>query len=270
MKLNYKINLGLTAIFILIGLSFFFGSSPASFFNQSLFLIFPALSAIAAFLVFKKYGLKSESGQAWLWLAFGLLFWFLAEAIWYAYKYLLGIDPFVSLADLSYLLAYPCLLVGFYKEYKLAKLDTKGNKQNPWLGSFAMAFLALFVLYFGVYKAYEPTLDLVKNFFIVIYGVADLFLVVGCLLMVRVSLAYQGGKFFNFWVLFTRGFFVYLIADILYAIYNRQYANELQPYIFIDMVWTFSYFIFTIAMVNNYVQLRSLKDRIQRVIAAAK
>lgn len=269
MQLNYKIHGVLTVLLVLTGLSFYL-FTPVTLFNQTLYLIFPLLATIIAFMNFKKYGLASETGRVWLWLAVGLLSWFLGEFIWYAYKYFLGLDPSISLADFFYLLAYPFLFVGLYKEYQLAKSEAKGGRKLAWLINAVALVVTALVVYFGIYKAYDPTADNLNNFFAMVYGVADLFLVFACLLVSKVSSSYQGGKFFRLWILMTAGFLVYLIGDVLYAIYREPYIEEIRPYTCIDIIWVLGYYLLSIAMLNNYFSLKLLKDKIQGIVGSLK
>ncbi|MBU4534981.1 MAG: PAS domain S-box protein [Euryarchaeota archaeon] len=88
---------------------------------------FPILSLIAAICLF--YGSwKNKSSKKdhlpWLFFGLALLFYTLADTTWALLNLVWGIEPFFSAADIFYLAAYPCFILGiiFLPHQKLTPL----------------------------------------------------------------------------------------------------------------------------------------------------
>ncbi len=85
------------------------------------------ISTVMLFYVVKFYGTKSFEGKVWLLISVGMLLWALGETIWYYYDAVAGVDPFPSIADVAYIVAYlPIAFAFIYKaKFTKAKFDMK-------------------------------------------------------------------------------------------------------------------------------------------------
>ncbi len=239
-------------------------SDPASLLTETLFLFPVFLSAAAGFLAASAYGLKSHNGKAMILIAFGLSFWAIGELIWYIFKNYSGIDPFPSIADAFFLLAYPLLLVGIVYGTRLAQ--TKWNQMNKKMvtcGIIAVVILAAFVSYWGIYKAFDPETSLFENIIAMSYGAADLILLSALIFSLGIARAFRGGRFGVFWTIIAVGFSFNLVADILFAIYRTPYGEDLKPYMYIDLIWIAGYLLVAYALLDNAFSLRAIHKKLK-------
>ena len=187
----------------------------------------------------------------------------IGEIIWFVYKNILGIDPFPSIADVFFLLGYPLILAGLYLEFKKAQIQLHQIKKSLIALSLSLTLvLSIIVLYFGIYLAYDPSVDLLSNIIAMSYGVVDLILIISSLFALLMVHAYLGGKFSAFWITVILGFLLFLVG-ILFAIYNIPYTEDIKPYTYIDLIWTAGYLFLTYGMLDIYSHIRTIHQEMQ-------
>lgn len=263
MKTNKFLLLILIAVFIFLVAVYLVGK-PATLLADTAYLFPVFVSALAGFYAAGAFGFKSYNGKALLLIAFGLTSWAAGELIWYIFKNFLNIDPFPSIADFFFLLAYPLLFLGILFGTRLARANwSQLNKKTAWADIAAVAVLAAAVSYWGIYKAYDPQAGLFENEIAMSYGVADLILIGTLIFSLGNARAFKGGRFGIFWTLITVGFFFNLAADILFAIYRSPYSKDLKPYMYIDLVWIAGYLLITYALLDNAFSLRAIHKKLK-------
>ena len=82
--------------------------------------VFPLASAVAGFVVAKRYWHSEVFGKAYLALAIGLLMNFFGEISYYAYDSA-GLNPIPSIADVFFLAFYPLTFYHLYKNIRFFK-----------------------------------------------------------------------------------------------------------------------------------------------------
>lgn len=270
MTINSKLFGALAVLFAMIAVSYTFGSSSLDFFNQTAYLIFPVLAAVCCFLVAKIYGFRDANGRRILMIALGFTFWALGDIIFYLFANYLHIDPFPSLADIFYLSGYPLVFAGIYLSLHQAQIGLKDlkNISNSALtiNLLLACVLILLVSYFGIYLAYDSEAGIWFNFFSIGYGIADLVLIIASVFAFTIISVYRGGKLATFWLRMIVGFLLFLIADILFALFDAQYEAGLKPYIYIDLIYIASYLSFTYAMLNKFLALNDLNKNVKELL----
>jgi len=181
------------------------------------------LAAACGVLTVRVYSMNNPHARAIAFMALGVFFWFLGDFIWFIFEYFLNKNPFPSIADYFYLLAYPLLLYGLIIELKNNKINWTHGKMIA--GFLLSVFFGIIVLYFGVIKAYDQTESLLNNLIAISYGIGDLILIILSVVILMVAIGYQKGKLFLPWLYILIGFSLILTADILFAIYREQYEN---------------------------------------------
>ena len=232
----------------------------------TIYTVFPVAAALIGLYASKMYKFNNANGRAMLLIIGGLLCWGIAEFIGYISDNFITpptMDPQIS--DFFFLLAYPVFGAGVYQGFIAAEI--KLNQINKSLLTAVLSaslVLTAWVAYFGVYQAYDPTVDLLKNAVNIGYGVGDLILVIVSTLMILVAEEYGNGKLAAFWKTMSLGFFVFLIGDILYfTMYWEQYSQDLKPYVYIDLLWTAAYTLLAYGVLENYLHISEVQNKIR-------
>ncbi|MFA5926355.1 MAG: hypothetical protein WC831_05545 [Parcubacteria group bacterium] len=250
-------------LFIFLAAAYIF-EKPAALLTETLFLFPVFLSTAAGFSAAGIYGLKSHNGKALLLIAFGLSFWSAGELVWYIFKNFMGIDPFPSIADLFFLLAYPLLLTGILYGTRLTQIKwSQMDKKTTAAGLATVIILTAAVSYWGIYEAYDPQTGFLENVVVMSYGVADLILIGSLIFSLGIARVFRGGRFGTFWTLVTVGFFFNLAADILFAIYRSSYSEDLKPYMYIDLIWMAGYLLVAYSLLDNALSLRAIHKKLK-------
>lgn len=206
-----------------------------------IYLLLPAMVIIGAIVLTKNLSIKSTHGKSFLFIFFGFLCFFIGEFIWFIFDYFLGIDPFPSVADFFFLLAYPFLFIGLYKEILLVDIKLSWKKL---IFIMLISLLLIFLVgYFGIYAAWDNEASLTENIVAISYGIGDIILICAIIFILELILEYKKGKLFNVWLLLISGFIFMLIADIFFAIYRSEYEELKYIMITVDTLWMIAYFL---------------------------
>jgi len=221
-------------------------SSFSEFTFQVLYICAPLLAVFAGVSTVPVYGLNNKHGKAIFLITLGILALFIGEFIWTIFDYVLGIDPYPSIADCFYLLSYPLFLSGLI-------VALKGNKGGvdalPKLTKFLLVTLLTLLIaavsYEVLFLQFDSTLTFVENVVGMAYGIGDLLLIIVSYFVVKMASQYRGGKMLMPWMMIFIGLVLTLIADIYFNIYNEAYTAKIAPYIHIDLLWIASYLFYT-------------------------
>ena len=222
----------------------------------TLYLIFPVGAALISLYTSRIYGFKSANGRALLLIASGTVFWAVGEIMLYI-SGIVGNMAFPSPIDAIFLLGYPLFGAGIYQSFVTAGINLKTVNKSLLATILSLSFfLTILAGYFIVYPAYNASADLLTNIVNISYGLGDLILVIGSLFIILVANEYKGGKLASFLKIMAVVFFIFLIADISFAIYeSRQF--------YIDLLWTAGYILLSYAMLENYLHISSVHKNIK-------
>ncbi|MFZ2125105.1 MAG: hypothetical protein WA087_03965 [Candidatus Saccharimonadales bacterium] len=264
-----KLRIILFLAFFLVNVALYvFSTEVRGIVIQSLSLVDPVGAALIGLCAAVMYGISNANGRALMFIAAGIACWGIGEIIFMVFANIMNIDPFPSLADVFFLLAYPLLGVGIYQSFVAAEIKLKQVRKSLLATLLSVSFvLAIFVMYFMIYQVYDPEADLAINFVNISYGLGDLVLVILSLLAILVSNEYKGGKLGSFWMTMASGFTLILIADIMFAIYSEQVLNDIKPYTYIDLIWTAGYLFIAFGMLENYLHVSAVQKKIKLKLA---
>jgi hypothetical protein len=232
----------------------------------SLYLVFPVVAALIGLYTSRIYGFKNTNGRAMTLIAVSLTCWAVAEIIFYiSDNFVTSASLAPQLGDVFFLLGYPIFGAGVYQGYITAGIKLKNvNKTLLTTALIVSAILTVLVAYFGVYQVYDSTADLATNILNIGYGVGDLIVVIASMLMVLVAREYKGGKLALFWTTVTLGNFFLLIADVVYCdIYGTQILADMKPYTYNDLVWVAGYLIIVYGMLENYLHISAVQNKVK-------
>lgn len=253
----------LSAVFAIITSAYIWQliGTPHQLLTNTLFLIPPGLAVISGIYAIHTYHLSSLRGKVTAYLTAGLACWFIGEVIFYLFQFVFHIDPFPSLADVFYIVAYPLMLTGLIKEIKVHSINWRSiNRLALVLGGFLTLALAFIVVYFSIYKAYNASESLLSNIIAIGYGVGDLILLIPVFFILKVALDFRGGKLFNSWMLILVALLFIMVGDILFAIYTDQYKALIPQYSLIDLAWVIGYLLFTYSLFYTAATIKELQS----------
>lgn len=218
--------------------------------REMLYLLPPFFAVIAGIVALHTFGLGSRRSVSLLLLTAGISYWFFGETLFYYYEYVLHVNPYPSAADFFYVLAYPMLFAALVNEIQLARIDWKHlSKPTLFLFSLVAFLFAGFVGYFGIYQAYAVDEPFLSNVVAISYGIGDLFLILATILLLVLVWEFRGGKLSRVWLLLFISFLFTLVADILFALYNREYTMQVWFYkSLLDSFWMAGYLFFAFAL----------------------
>lgn len=227
-------------------------------------LLPPFLATCYGFYAYRTYQHKSPHGRALLFISMAMLLWFMGEVAFFWFQFIVDINPYPSIADISFLAGYPLLLVGLLTEIKTSKSTFKNTNQFiQLLITIIMIMLGLAVLYFGVFLAYASGEPIVNNLVAMAYGVGDLILIAPTLYVLKIAVDYRGGKLFSSWGLILIAMLLKLYGDIFFAVYRNAYTALEWPYNMIDLVWVTSYLLFAYSFFNTATTVKQVQARLK-------
>lgn len=242
----------LTVLFIFTSIVYWFrlGGGNTILLRNMTYLLFPLFAIVGGIFSLHKIGFQGMRARTVLFLLLGITCWFIGDVIWDIYENLLLAKPFPSIADISYLLAYPFLFSGMINE--IIRANIRWNKVHKVLIYFITTVSIIFtfiVFYFGIYLAYDPKIQLINNIIAISYGIGDLLLIITNLIVLVLAWEFRSGRLSIIWITFFVSFIFQLIADILFAIYQGAYQAQIPLYRnSLDELWMLSYLIFTIGI----------------------
>ncbi len=258
----------LVGLGLYIGITAFYIAQLGSFkhpmFTGGLFLLPPALAVACGLYALRVYGWSSAYGKVVAFLTAGLACWLIGEVLFYLFQFVFHTNPFPSVADVFYLVAYPLLFIGLIKA--VAANNIKPSDFDRFFYVMAGIFgavLAFIVGYFGIFQAYSAGEPLLNNLIAMAYGVGDLILIVPTIFILKAALGFRGGKLFYSWMLIFFSLLAIMAGDILFAIYNQQYKALDPAYSLIDLTWTAGYLLFAYSFFFTARTVKDLQSTIQ-------
>lgn len=215
-----------------------------------------------------KYGTHGTKANTLLLLTAGMFCWLMGEAIWTYYEYFLHINPFPSLADICYLLAYPLFFLALVREIYLARINWKSlSKSLIFMIIISTVLLFGIVLYFGVFMSYKPNEVMLTNAIAISYGLADLVLIVASMLLLILAWEFKGGELSRIWMTLFISFILVLASDILFAIFTNVYSTQGSFYRSLtDTIWILAYMLFAYALFNVGFCIKAAEKKLQNLL----
>jgi len=213
-------------------------------------IILSFLAFISGIYAYKLHGFKSLQGKALLFLSIGIFFWFLGETTWGIYEIFLGIkSPFTSLADVFWLIGYPCFLIGLYSFYKLSHSPIKKAKL------LFLVLIAIFICSFMLYLAFpnltSPELSIQEKFSTSGYVIGDMLILV-FLAFAITNLLHE--KIFRAYSLIIAAIVLMSLADIYYMNFSEVYeVGNL-----IDLAWNLNYILLALGFLYHRETIKNL------------
>jgi hypothetical protein len=192
--------------------------------------------SVLSFVILAKNSLSSIHGKAWLLFAIATTTWLVAEIIWMVYETVLEDIPFLSEADLFWLIGYP-----FFFVFLMLYIKPLKNAVSKKMIASAI-LISVAILGSSIYLLYDPNLVVdLETFVAFSYPIADSVLLVPCLIGIGLFL---GGKVNLMWALFCIGMSSFVIADTVYAFLildDTFYSGDPSMILY---VWGYTFLLF--------------------------
>lgn len=240
------------------------GGRYYSIITSGLALVPPMLAWVYGFRAANTFNSTNKHRRSLQLISAGLLFWFLGELAFFFFQYMAHIDPFPSVADLSYIAGYVLLWAGLSMEIRINKASLKDfNQYIQFLIGLIMALLVGAVVYFGVFLAFVASEPLLNNIVVMSYGFGDLILIAPTLYVLKMAVDYRGGRLFMSWALILIALLLNLSADVSFAIYRNAYTMGLWPYNMIDIIWALTYMLFAYSFYATASHVREVRAKLR-------
>jgi len=221
------------------------------FFSNAFPPVIAGAAVVSAGLSLEKYWYKVRErfSMVWLCFTFGLIFWFVGEAVWMGYTLVWGVEiPYPSVADAFWLVGYVPFFIALYFYVKI--FGSALSKKTLAISIAATAILSLLIsitLITPILGAEEDLLTLIVDF---AYPLLDIALFSVSLLGLLIFL---NGKLGKSWMLINAGILSDVAADILFSYTTAQgiyYTGHL-----LELLYHFGYLSFLLAF---YVHTKEL------------
>lgn len=236
-------------LYTLLGITEFGGEKLNYYILSFLFLLPSLIAVIYGFLIVQTYGLKAHHGKAFLYLTLGSVSFLLGELIWIIF-YIIGIEPFPSIADFFYLLAYPLIFAGIYLEIVFTKAQINIKKFLALFSS--LLVLSSLIFYISTFSEMLDYGTKFENIIAGLYSVADIILAFVALLLLVVLSEYKKGAIFYSWVYILISFVFMLVADLIFIYYYDIYEYNVLITTIADNLWILSYGLYAIGFISYY------------------
>jgi hypothetical protein len=184
-----------------------------------------ALSGSFLLVLGGTYKFSSSMGKVWMLLSIGMFLWLAGEIIYFSYD-LQGIEPFPSIADYFYYIAYLPLTVGLVIQMRMLKVRLVALEIAVVVILSVLSGLA--IVYFVLWPAFEAFIaepyDPIVLFAGTMYTVLDIVLLVFVFI---VAAKLRHGKINSAWILVLTGLILTTVADSLYWIADNQGIDEM-------------------------------------------
>ena len=194
--------------------------------------------------------IEDVSKKSFLFLSISFISWFTAELTWNLFRYVLGIDPYPSIADFFYIAAPIFMFISLI--LFLQPLQNKIKKTQMIFASL-ISILILIPILIITFEANSEVLW-IEIAIAMIYPIVDAILLVPAIIAILVSVQ---AKKNSFWIMILIGIIIFIVGDDLFLILviNDQYYDG-NP---VDVLWLTSYVIWSFTIYNLIYKSKKTK-----------
>lgn len=214
------------------------------------FSLVPLVGGVIGMYLSKSWGfLSSAIGKTVFYISAGLFFWGVGSMIFAYYNIFLNDPaPYPSLADVSYILAWPLWVLGIINLSRATGVKFSLRKVKGRLFLFIVPLILIALSYYllvivardGYISDFAEGL---KVFFDLAYPIGDVIIVTFAVLIYGLSFKYLGGKFKLTIIILLLGFVFNYAADFIFS-----YTTTTETFYvgnFGDLIFTIALFLIT-------------------------
>lgn len=262
----------LVTVTLLYQFQFFLTPDQFSWISIISYAVIPAAAVFVSIMLLLTQRKNNQNVKPVLYLIAGLSSWFVAEQIWTFYEYFFKINPFPSIADIFYLVAYPFIFVFLFSFLNQHK---KNITNKMWIFSICISLVFLIPVFIATTNTDENS-HLFDIVIAALYPAVDEILLIPVL--IGVLLLFKKNDNFFFFAL--SAVVATVVADVLFFMLTTvgQYYNG-HP---VDIIYLYSYLLFIFGIygynqeqkelfkLQRYDEVRDLSDsdydRITKII----
>ncbi len=237
---------------------YWFSGSAVS--EDIVFLAPVFLLVFACGLLLKNTGIKKGIGRTFGLLGIGFVSWAIAEVIFIYFFEFLGIDPFPSIADVFYIIAYPFFFAAIINE--IYNYGGKFKESFTWSKTLLLIVITGITIFVQAQVIFDPSATILETFANASYGFGDLILIISAFFLIDIVGKLRNAKFSLPWVFFIFGMLANLVADLLFAQFYNQYEEGLKLFLQIDVIFIAGYLFFFYSLYLFYEILSDLQKKI--------
>ncbi len=232
--------------------------------TNTIFLIHPIIAVIGGLSACLSFGFKSPHGKSFALITLGLFFLFFGEAIWAFQEIILRIDTFPSIADFFYLLAYPLLLFGIFRE--ISYYQSVINPGKSILITIVSGFFSVAVSLFTIFPILTEEFSVFEKAIHVSYGVADILLIIGIAYILMTIMTIRGGRLFKAWLYILLASMLMFVGDMLFAYFSEPYEKAVPQFKQIDLFWIASYLLYAFGLFQMRFIIHDVQYKLKQLI----
>ncbi len=193
-------------------------------------------------LVLKTFGMGSQPGKVWLFLAIGFVLWNIGD-LYNTFYYIINQSwdiPEPNPARIAYMLGYVFLIIGISLQIKNTQVSFDKKTLAITISIIAVALVVLLVLVTipSITRSVDESLTDIGKGMAIGYAVLDFIVIFLALLIVSV---FRGGEFGKSWMIIAFGFLVFASYDNL--VYLIENINPDTYYYTTDFIYYLGYWI---------------------------
>jgi diguanylate cyclase len=221
-------------------------------------ILFLGLGALFTHRAATSFEADNAARPAWRLLGVGLAGFTLGQCYLGFYPLVLGqTTPYPSVADIAFMVAYPFVLVAFWRfirAYRESGLPVGSRREHRALALTAAAvFVAIgYVALEPVSRASAPPLEKALN---IAYPAFDFLILIPLVILLRITVRFRGGRIWTIWAALLAGFVSMGAGDILYSYFVTLGHAWLES--LIDVLFLISYILVSQATLKQYELLES-------------
>jgi hypothetical protein len=188
--------------------------------------IFSMLAAISFFIVGFTFDPKTKSRTVFLLLGLGFISWAIGELTWSILSLISDEDPFPSIADFFYVVAYIPLIIGLITRVKMSYVAP--DKVRIILLVVSALIFTVFTYIFAIHDILiDEEYTFIEKLVSFLYPFLDILLFIAVAILFS---QFKGGKMESAWLLLMITMVAIVIADVIfiYESYQEIYSSALS------------------------------------------
>ena len=244
-KLHNPISLKIIGIILAVGIGihFLIQSLPEDVLGNFLLIVSVAFASgvsISAFIISKRYWGTAVFGKSYLALGLGYLSYAIAELLYYTFDFILGIEPYPSVADIFFFMVYPLAITHLILNIRFFIKLKPFSK--VWIPIIPIIFLIVYA-YFSITEFEELNFDFYYGMiFVAISSITLSFAIFGASI-------FRKGILGVAWLLLVVGLLINALGDLWYY-YLEIFGGYSDTHV-LNSIWYVSNLIMIYALYKH-------------------
>ncbi|NLF41171.1 MAG: hypothetical protein GX587_00580 [Bacteroidales bacterium] len=234
-----------------------------TYFSDILAFLFAFIATVCLFFAVKAFKECDSTKKAWLSIFIGIATYTTAELIYAVLELVLKLDMDVvypSLADYFWVIAYIPLLIGIlmmFFVYKKSGFPMGKPAYYVTISIISLLIMVLVIYFLLIPIVLDDETSLLAKIFYLFYPIGDVLVLIPVFLLMYITSLFGKGALSKPWKYLAIGFFIFTVADILYAYLDWQGLYGSGSYI--DLLFNSGYMFIGLAGLYQKELVESFK-----------